>query len=32
MSLVQFRHAGAFSLTMTTDPMTILHRITDPDC
>jgi hypothetical protein len=32
MSLVQFRHAGAFSLTMTTNPMTILHRITDPDC
>jgi hypothetical protein len=32
MSTVQFRHGGAFSLTMTYNPMTIVHRIADPDC
>jgi hypothetical protein len=32
MSKVQFRRAGAFSLTMSNNPMTIVHRIADPDC
>ena len=32
MSTVRFTRAGAFSLTMTSDPITIVHRIADPDC
>jgi hypothetical protein len=32
MSLVQFARAGAFSLRMTSDPLTIARRVTDPDC
>jgi hypothetical protein len=32
MSRVQFAQAGAFSLKIATDPLTIAHRLTDPDC
>jgi hypothetical protein len=32
MSQVRFVRGGAFSLTMTRDPLTIAHRIADPDC
>lgn len=32
MSQVRFARAGAFSLSMTGDPLTIVHRIADPDC
>ena len=32
MSTVRFTRAGPFSLTMTSDPITIVHRIADPDC
>ncbi|HET6175263.1 MAG TPA: hypothetical protein VFD90_21845 [Gaiellales bacterium] len=32
MSIVRFAHAGHFSLAMTRDPITIVHRIADPDC
>lgn len=32
MSRVRFARAGAFSLSMTRDPITIVHRVADPDC
>lgn len=32
MSLVRFRRAGAFSLAITRNPITIVHRVSDPDC
>ena len=32
MSTVRFARGGSFSLTMTRDPLTIVHRISDPDC
>jgi hypothetical protein len=32
MSPVRFARAGAFSLTMPRDPLTIGRRIADPDC
>ena len=32
MSLVRFTHAGAFSLAITRSPITIVHRVSDPDC
>jgi hypothetical protein len=32
MSIVQFDRAGAFSLSITRDPITIAKRFADPDC
>jgi hypothetical protein len=32
MSIVQFDRAGAFSLSITRDPITIARRFADPDC
>ena len=32
MSIVQFGRAGAFSLSITRDPLTIAKRFADPDC
>ena len=32
MSTVRFARGGRFALRMTRDPLTIAHRVTDPDC
>jgi hypothetical protein len=32
MSAVQFAGGGHFVLRMTRNPLTIAHRVTDPDC
>jgi hypothetical protein len=32
MSTVLFARAGAFSLTMTNDPLVMARRLADPDC
>ena len=32
MSIVEFNRAGAFSLSITRDPITIARRFADPDC